>query len=104
DVRLEMTRRFSASRFWEQVRAAGATHIHFLGGILQMLLKQPPSPLDRQHGVRIAWGGGCPREVWLDFEPRFGVEIRECYGMTECSSVTTYNDRGVVGSVGHPVP
>ncbi|MGE5512702.1 MAG: class I adenylate-forming enzyme family protein [Bacteroidota bacterium] len=104
DVRLEMTRRFSASRFWEQVRAAGATHIHFLGGILQMLLKQPPSPLDRQHGVRIAWGGGCPREVWLDFEQRFGVEIRECYGMTECSSVTTYNDRGVVGSVGHPLP
>src|SRR5204863_2610869 len=25
-------------------------------------------------------------------------------GMTECSSITTYNDHGVVGSVGHPAP
>lgn len=104
DVALAMTARFSASRFWDQVSDAKATHIHFLGGILQILLKQPSSALDRQHGVRIAWGGGCPREVWLDFEQRFGVEIRECYGMTECSSVTTINDRRVIGSVGHPVP
>jgi len=96
--------RFSASRFWQQVRDAGATHIHYLGGILQILLKQPPGPLDRGHGVRIAWGGGCAAEVWRPFEERFGVEIRECYGMTEASSITTYNDNGVVGSVGKPVP
>jgi crotonobetaine/carnitine-CoA ligase len=102
DVTLAMVEHFSASRFWEQAR--GASHIHFLGGILQILLKQPQSALDRMHGVRIAWGGGCPREIWIPFEQRFGVQIRECYGMTECSSITTYNDAGVVGSVGHPVP
>ena len=76
--------------------AAGATHIHFLGGILQILLKQPPSGLDRRHGARIAWGGGCPPEVWRAVEDRFGLQVRECYGMTEASSFTTYNDRGVV--------
>ena len=54
--------------------------------------------------MRIAWGGGCPREVWTPFEQRFGVQIRECYGMTECSSITTYNDSGVVGAVGRPAP
>ena len=102
DVTLAMVEHFSASRFWEQAR--GASHIHFLGGILQILLKQPQSALDRMHGVRIAWGGGCPREIWIPFEQRFGVQIRECYGMTECSSITTYNDAGVVGSVGHPAP
>jgi crotonobetaine/carnitine-CoA ligase len=32
------------------------------------------------------------------------VQIRECYGMTEASSITTFNDRGLVGSVGRPVP
>jgi crotonobetaine/carnitine-CoA ligase len=48
---------FSASRFWSDISASGATHMHFLGGILQMLLKQPPGPLDRAHGVRVAWGG-----------------------------------------------
>ena len=104
EVTLGMVGHFSASRFWEQASAHGASHIHFLGGILQILLKQPPSALDRRHGVRIAWGGGCQREIWLSFELRFGVQIRECYGMTECSSITTYNDTGVVGSVGHPAP
>ncbi|WP_037380066.1 class I adenylate-forming enzyme family protein [Sinorhizobium americanum] len=104
DITLAMVDRFSASRFWDQVRSAGATHIHYLGGILQILLKQPESTLDRQHSVRIAWGGGCPKDIWPKFRDRFGVEIRECYGMTEASSITTCNTEGVVGSVGKPLP
>lgn len=103
-VVLAMVGRFSAGRFWAEVRAEGATHIHFLGGILQMLLKQPPGALDRAHGARLAWGGGCPADIWRPFEERFGLQIRECYGMTEASSFTTFNDAGIVGSVGRPVP
>ena len=103
-VTLAMVDRFSASRFWDQVRYFRATHIHYLGGILQILLKQPVSANDRDHPVRIAWGGGCPAEIWTDFQDRFGVEIRECYGMTEASSITTVNNNGIVGSVGTPVP
>lgn len=104
DVTLAMVDRFSASRFWAQVREYGATHIHYLGGILQILLKQPESASDRDHPVRIAWGGGCPKEVWPLFRDRFGVEMRECYGMTEASSITTCNDNGTVGAVGKPMP
>ena len=104
NVSLAMVDRFSASRFWDQVREYGATHIHYLGGILQILLKQPVSPRDRDHPVRIAWGGGCPKETWTPFEERFGVQIRECYGMTEASSITTCNDEDVVGAVGRPMP
>lgn len=103
-VVLSMVERFSASRFWQQVVDAGATHIHYLGGILQILLKQPAGVNDRAHRVRIAWGGGCPPHIWRHFEERFGVEIRECYGMTEASSITTINGRGIVGSVGTPLP
>jgi crotonobetaine/carnitine-CoA ligase len=103
-VTLVIAERFSASRFWLDIKAGGATHLHFLGGILQILLKQPPAPLDRGHGVRIAWGGGCPEDVWRQFEERFGVAIRECYGMTECSSFTTANLDGPIGSVGRPLP
>ncbi|WP_295805691.1 AMP-binding protein [uncultured Nitratireductor sp.] len=104
DVTLTLGNRFSASRFWQDVSAAGSTHIHHLGGVIQILLKQPPSPLDRGHNVRIAWGGGCATEVWRAFEQRFGIHVRECYGMTEASSLTTYNDTGLVGSVGKPMP
>ncbi|MEQ1614712.1 MAG: AMP-binding protein [Hyphomicrobiaceae bacterium] len=104
EVSLALVERFSASQFWSQVKETGASHIHFLGGILQILLKQPTGPLDRSHGVRVAWGGGCPRDVWRPFEERFGIPIRECYGMTECSSITTANLDGTLGSVGKPVP
>lgn len=104
DITLTIADRFSASRFWDQVREAGCTHIHHLGGILQILLKQPPSELDKSHDVRIAWGGGCVETAWRPFEERFGVEIRECYGMTEASSISAYNDQGVVGAVGHTLP
>lgn len=104
NVELALVDRFSASRFWDQVRRYGATHIHYLGGILQILFKSPPSDRDRAHGVRAAWGGGCPKDLWPHFEKRFGIRIHECYGMTEASSVTTYNDSGLVGSVGRPVP
>ena len=73
---LAMAERFSVSRFWDECRAAGATQIHFLGGILQMLLSRAPDPRDRDHGVRIAWGGGAPPDAWRAFEQRFGVELQ----------------------------
>ena len=104
DVTLTIADRFSASKFWEQVRDAGSTHIHHLGGILQILLKQPPSDLDRAHQVRIAWGGGCAEAAWRPFEERFGVTITECYGMTEASSISACNTEGVVGAIGRPMP
>lgn len=104
EASLALVDRFSASRFWAQVRESGATHVHYLGGILQILLKQPEHPADRDHKVRVAWGAGCTKEVWPLFRDRFGVDIRECYGMTEASSVTTYNDNGPIGSVGTPMP
>lgn len=104
EVHLHLVPRFSASSFWKDVYESGATHIHYLGGILQILLRNPPSECDRGHRVRIAWGGGCTRDDWEAFEARFGVDIREAYGMTEASSVTTINVDGPIGSVGKPMP
>ena len=103
-VTLALVERFSVSRFWSDVRRYGATHIHFFGGVLGLLLKEPPSPEDRTHGARIAWGGGCPISIWTKFQDRFGLRIRECYGMTEASSFTTLNTEDKVGSIGKPLP
>lgn len=102
-VTLALVPRFSASRLWDEVREHGATHIHFVGGVLQLLLKQPPSGLDRKHGASIAWGGGCPVGIWREFEERFGIEIREGYGMTETSSFSVINTEGRLGSIGKAV-
>ncbi|MFT3797643.1 AMP-binding protein [Microbacterium sp.] len=104
DVRLALVSRFSASRFWRQAADAGATHVHYLGGILQMLLSQPASDLDRSHGVRVAWGGGCPAGAFEAVRRRFGVEIYECYGMTETSSIASVADGTEGGVVGRALP
>ncbi|MDP3522769.1 MAG: AMP-binding protein [Hydrogenophaga sp.] len=100
---LAMVERFSASRFWDDAREHQATHIHYLGSVLPMLLKQPARVDDRQHGVRVAWGGGCPAHVWQAFAERFGVTMREGYGLSELITFVTANVDGTPGSIGKPL-
>jgi crotonobetaine/carnitine-CoA ligase len=103
-ITLAMVEKFSASKFWDEVRRYDVTHIHYLGGVLPLLLKQPESPLDREHKVRMAWGGGCPIDVWRTFEERFGVVLREGYGLSEMTTFVTINPEGRLGSCGRPLP
>ena len=99
-----MVPRFSASQFWNEARQHGVTHIHYLGSVLQMLLKQPARPDDHTHGVRVAWGGGCPLELWQSFADRFGVAMREGYGLSELVTFVLVNTNGPAGSIGRPLP
>ncbi|MGJ7533865.1 MULTISPECIES: AMP-binding protein [unclassified Variovorax] len=100
---LAMLERFSASRFWDDARRHRATHIHYLGSVLPMLMKQPARADDRQHGVRFAWGGGCPAHIWTEFADRFGVTMREGYGLSELITFVTANVDGTPGSIGKPL-
>lgn len=101
---LVMMPRFGASRFLKLVADNNVRQIHYLGGVLQILARQPRSSLDRAHGASIAWGAGCPVESWVDVEQRFGVKVRECYGSTETAGFVTTNLDGPIGSVGKPLP
>ena len=83
DGSLVMDARLSVSRFWDTCRSRGVTAFNYMGALLMMLMKQEPSPDDRDHSVRIAFGAPCPVEIWEDFEQRFGVSLVEVYGMTE---------------------
>ncbi|MGE3874418.1 MAG: class I adenylate-forming enzyme family protein, partial [Parvibaculaceae bacterium] len=100
---LTLAGKFSSKNFLSLLREAQATQLHYLGGVLQLMLKQPQSAKDKNHALRIAWGGGAPSNIWRAFEERFGVTLRECYGMTETSSIVTCNIEGVVGSIGRPL-
>ncbi|WP_205710811.1 AMP-binding protein [Isoptericola sp. BMS4] len=104
DVSLALARRFTASGFWADVVRTGATHVHYLGGILQILLGRPPSELERRHRVRVAWGAGATPAIWEQCRERFGVAVHECYGMTETSSIVTVNKEGPGQGVGRPLP
>lgn len=104
---LVISRKFSASKFWDEVAAADATVIQYVGETLRYLLAAPPQPDDRtKHRVRLAFGNGLRLDVWDRFRERFGVEtIAEFYGATEGVAASWNLSRntfssGVVGQVG----
>jgi crotonobetaine/carnitine-CoA ligase len=103
-VELALVPTFSASSFWREVSTSGATHIHYLGGVLQILLRQPIEPWETKHNVRVAWGAGATPAVWRAFSERFNVAIHECYGSTETSSIVTVNHEGPEHGIGKELP
>ena len=82
-------RRFSASRFWDEIREHGATAFSTIGTMLWLLYKQPARPDDADLPARLAMCSSTPRDIMRQFEERFGVQISEGYGMTECVLLTT---------------
>jgi carnitine-CoA ligase len=102
-VSVALVERFSASQGWHQIRETGSTLFHYLGGAMNILLKQPPAADDANNPIRIAWGAAAPARSWREFESRFGVSIREGYGISEAQNFTHLNLDGRVGSIGKPV-
>jgi crotonobetaine/carnitine-CoA ligase len=75
--------RFSGSNFWRQAEAANATLFDYVGVITTILLRRSemPSPKSR---IRAAMGGGARAQEVKEFKERFGIQLLECYGLTEC--------------------
>lgn len=97
--------RFSASRYWDEVRALRATVFDFMGATLTMLWKQPPGTRDRDHRARLGWG--VPLPDWApQFEQRFGVRLVELYGSTEVGAILypPPSEPARSGSCGKPMP
>lgn len=103
-VSLDVVPRFSASQFWGEVIRSGATQLHYLGGVLDILMQLPTDAQPDTHTLRVAWGAGVSASAWHGIESRLGVKLRECYGMTECSSFATLNATGKPGSIGRALP
>ena len=83
---LAIEEHFSASKFWDQARAAGATAAIYIGEICRYLLNQEPGPGDRDHSIRVMTGNGLRPEIWDEFQQRFGVgRICEFYAASECN-------------------
>ena len=81
---------YRASRFWDQIRAHGATVTSLVAMQVRTLLAQPPSPEDVRHSVRrnfyaINVTDGEKEE----FERRFGIELLNGYGLSEAMTVVT---------------
>ena len=99
-----LLKKFSAKKFWKQIRENKITKLHYLGGILDILIKQRTKDTDSKHHVELAFGAGARKETYYMFKKRFNIPLREVYGMTEASSFTTINFKRKLGSIGKALP
>ncbi len=100
--RIAYTERFSSSQFWQQVIDAEATIFNSLGAVSQFIFSIPPSDLDTQHKVHTVFAAPTPKDIYYEFQDRFGVKFIEGYGLTE-TGMATYMDPTrdpVPGSIG----
>lgn len=96
--------KFSASRFWRDCAENGATVVQYVGELCRYLVHAPPSPHDKAHRVRVAFGNGLRPEVWPKFVKRFGVrQIAEVYASTE-GNANLANTVGKEGAIGFISP
>ena len=97
--------RFSASRFWGQVREAQATVVNFIGMMMPVLSKNTPSVDDKDNTVRLFYGSpSFPPEFLAEFQERFDTDIIVGFGMTETcfGTIEKIGERRRAGSSGEP--
>ncbi len=75
--------RFHPRSWWQTVRDARASIVHYLGVMPAMLLNMEPGDDDFSGQVRFAFGAGVNPKHHAAFESRFGFPLIEAWGMTE---------------------
>jgi acyl-CoA synthetase (AMP-forming)/AMP-acid ligase II len=97
---MALARKFSAKRFWDDIRRHDATGFIYIGELCRYLMNQPERDDDRDHKVRAICGNGLRADIWPGFKQRFGIErVAEFYGSTE-GNIGSLNLDDTVGSVG----
>ena len=95
-----MVRKFSASRFWEDVRKYKVTAFNYVGELCTYLMNNPETPDDRNHTLAKMLGNGMRPDVYGAFKRRFGVKrIIEAYGASEfdLGFMNLFNLDGTIG-------
>lgn len=102
------------ARFWRYVDRHQPTWTLVVNAYLASLAERPERPQSparpgarRLKGV-LAGGSALPQELIHRFEDTFGIPVRQVYGMTEMTSLTTVEDRDGAPdgarTAGSPVP
>ena len=90
DACVALSRGFSARRFWDEIRASGATVFNALGAMANIIWQLPESPCDRDHRVRIAMMVPTSRDLAERFDRRYGIRTTSVFAMTENCAVTVF--------------
>ena len=105
-ARVAYVERFSSSQFWQQVVDAGATIFNSIGAVSYFIYNTPETELDKTNKVHTVFAAPAPKDIYTQFEERFGVKFIEGYGLTE-TGMATYMDPtrpSVPGSMGKANP
>ena len=88
DASIAVSRRFSASSFWDDIRRFGATQFNALGAMTNFIWSRPSDPRDRDHQVRQVMVVPTPKQFYQAFEQRFGITFTSVYALTDLGMVT----------------
>jgi carnitine-CoA ligase len=87
-ARVQFEERYSSTNFWPTVVDCGATVLNTVSAINYFIWNTPPSDLDRGHRVTRIMAMPAPKDIYYDFQDRFGIRFVEGYGLTETGMVT----------------
>jgi fatty-acyl-CoA synthase len=97
---LGLARRFSATRFLDDVRRYRATWFNYTGKLLSYLLATPERADDADTALRIAFGNEGSPQVVAEAARRFGIRIVDVFGSTEGAIALDRTGGPPPGSVG----
>lgn len=99
---ISLRRRFSASRFLDDIRQFGATYANYVGKPLSYILATPARSDDADNPLRIVYGNeGAERDV-NRFAQRFHCLVVDGFGSTEGGIAVQRTPDAPAGSLGRP--
>jgi carnitine-CoA ligase len=102
---IALSARFSASVFWDEICAMGATQFNALGAMANIIVQIPPGDYERKHRLRQCMLVPMQKSLYDEVRQRYGVKITAVFAMSENYAVTNFapDDRSdKVGSAGSP--
>lgn len=96
--------KFSAREYWNDCCRHNVTIIQYIGELCRYLVNTAKNEHERLHKIRLAFGNGLRKDVWLEFQERFKIPvIGEFYASTE-GNAGLMNVLNIPGSVGRLSP
>lgn len=98
--------RFSATSFWEEAAAYGATQFNAIGSMLEILTRREPSPAEKEHRIRLCYTAPAPpRTRHLEIEERFNIHLVIGWSQSEAGGfglIMPLQGPDKYGSMGRP--
>ena len=97
--------RFSAGKFWDDIRRHKVAVFNFIGAMTLILSKKEPADDDQDNDVKVAYGvPALPGELREELEHRYGMTVISGFGMSETTFglLEPYDERRRPSAMGFP--